>query len=475
MPATPPKLKPGGGASGLLPLASGTEAFVARMALTGQAQRTLDLQYYIWHGDRTGKLLAGAAVTAAERGVKVRLLLDDMGTAAKDRHLLILDSHPNIEVRLFNPISLRSARLLGTLLDFKRVNRRMHNKSFTVDGRVTIVGGRNIGDEYFGAADGMNFADFDVMARGPVVREVGNSFDLYWNDAASFPITQVSRKVLPAAESERGLQELLAHRGLMEQTPYAQAMRSSVLATTPYRELPLFRGRAEVVTDDPAKISTHPEDTSTHLAPQLGGIVEGTKNEVLLVSPYFVPGKAGVGWLAGLTRRGVAVKVITNSLASTDVAAVHAGYAKYRGQVLKAGVELHEMKPTLSDPQRKEAPAASPSTRPGSSTAGLHAKTFVFDRRWVFVGSMNLDPRSVKLNTELGIIVDCPELAREMIQGAEALLPGRAYRVELTSAGLQWTTKEQGQTIHLDSEPGAGFWKRLMWRVSALLPIEGQL
>ena len=373
------------------------------------------------------------------------------------------------------PPTTWSARLLGTLLDFKRVNRRMHNKSITVDGLVTIVGGRNIGDEYFGAADGMNFADFDAMARGPVVREVVDAFDLYWNSRASVTISQVSREMVPAEEIQRGLQELLAHQELMEQTPYAQAMRASTLATTPWKAIPLLNGRAVVVTDHPEKISSRPDDATMHLAPQLGGIVERTEKELLLVSPYFVPGEAGVDWIAGLRQRGVAIKVITNSLASTDVAAVHAGYARYRKPLLKAGVELHEMKAALPDPERKDQPAASPFSMTGSSKAGLHAKTFIFDRHWLFIGSMNLDPRSLKLNTELGMIIESPELARQMIHRAEAHLPELAYGVELTSAGLQWTTQEHGQMVSLNSEPGGGFWKRLMWRVSSLLPIEGQL
>ena len=230
-----------------------------------------------------------------------------------------------------------------------------------------------------------------------------------------------------------------------------------------------------MVADDPEKVSTRPDDTSTNLGPQLSGIVDGTKKELLIVSPYFVPGKEGVDWFAALSQRGVAVKVVTNSLDSTDVAAVHAGYAKYRRPLLETGVELHEMKSARPGVERKDGLVKAPFSLSGSSKAGLHAKTFVFDRRWVFVGSMNFDPRSLKLNTEIGMIIECPQLAGEMILGMEEHLPELAYQVELTHAGLQWTTKENGQTIRRKSEPGGGFWKRLMWRVSAMLPIEGQL
>lgn len=471
-----------GESSSILPLVSGTDAFVARMAFAAKAQRTLDAQYYIWHGDQTGTLLAGAMVKAAERGVKVRLLLDDMGTAAKDRTLLILDSHPNIEVRLFNPIGLRSARLLGTLLDFNRVNRRMHNKSFTADDRVSIIGGRNIGDEYFDAAEGMNFADFDVAAKGPVVREVTESFNQYWNCPAAVPITQVSKEQVSEADLQQGMKALLAHRETMEQSPYAKTLRSSNLMTTPLNEIPTLKGFALVVADDPGKVSMRPEDVSTHLAPKLSGVVENTRKELLLVSPYFVPGKDGVAWFDGLRQRAVSVKVITNSLSSNDVAAVHAGYTRYREALLKSGVEVHEMKAIPVNPAvKKESKGSSFSfsgssiSLTGSSRAGLHAKTFVFDRRWVFVGSMNLDPRSIKLNTEIGMIIESPELAEQMIQRLENRLPELAYHVTTTPEGTRWTTQENGQTVILKSEPSGGFKKWLMWKICGMLPIEGQL
>jgi putative cardiolipin synthase len=318
----------------------------------------------------------------------------------------------------------------------------------------------------------MNFADFDVLARGPVVPAMVEAFDQYWNCAAAVPITQINEMTLSPAEIEQGLRKLKANRELMAETPYAQAMRSNRLVTTPWRDIPLFNGRTEVATDDPAKISARPEDVSTHLTPQLADIVKATQKEVLLVSPYFVPGDAGVDWLAGLTRRGVAVKVITNSLATTDVAAVHAGYSRYRAPMLQAGVELYEMK---SGPGGAGATGTVPHPPAGSSKAGLHAKTFIFDRRWVFVGSMNLDPRSIKLNTELGLLIDCPELARQLIEGLENHLPERAYQLKLTPAGLTWTTTERGRSVVLDAEPAAGFRKKLMWRASSLLPIEGQL
>ncbi len=461
--------------SGIVPLILGIDAFVARLTLARKAQQTLDLKYFTWHGDQTGKLLAGAVVEAAERGVKVRMLLDDMGTAADDRRMLILDSHPNIEVRLFNPVGLRSARLLGFLLDFKRVNRRMHNKSFIVDNRVAIMGGRNIGDEYYGAASEMNFADFDVIAKGPVVSAVVDAFALYWNSAPAVPITQVSRKKVTDADLRLGMEELRAQRETMEQTPYAQAMRSNRLATATLDDLPFLMGKAMVVTDNPEKIANRPDDDSTHLLPQLRGVVAAMQKELIMLSPYFIPGKKGVKWFSDLAKRGVKARVISNSIGSNDVALVHTAYAKYRKPLIECGVEIYEMKSAPSKEDDKSESGSHSFSLTGSSKAGLHAKTFVFDRRWVFVGSLNLDPRSMNLNTEIGMIVDCPELAEQMIQHLETRLPETSWRVESTPKGLQWTTREKGQTITLDSEPGMTRGMRLKSWLISWLPIEGQL
>ena len=462
--------------SGILPLASGTDAFGARLALARKAQRTLDLQYYIWHGDETGKLLAGAAVEAAERGVKVRILIDDIGTAADDRRMVILDSHPNVEVRLFNPVSLRSARMLGALLEFKRVNRRMHNKAFIVDDRVAIIGGRNIGDEYFGAADDMNFADFDVVARGPVVAGVVDAFGLYWSSGASVPITKVSHEQVTAADLQQGMQELLAHRDALKTTPYAQTIRSGRLAAARLDDIPFLKGQAMVVTDNPEKVATRPTDNATHLAPQLRGIVAATQKELLLVSPYTIPRREGVKWFADLEKRGVRVRLVTNSLGSNDVVAVHAGYAKYRKPLLDHGVEIYELKAAPGSPGKGRSGSGFPSlSLSSSSKAGLHAKTFVFDRRWVFVGSLNLDPRSLDLNTEIGMIIDCPALAEQMLTRIDSALPDTTYQLGRTSTGLLWISRENGQTVTATSEPGSTFATRFKSRLVSLLPIEGQL
>lgn len=449
---------------------------MARFVLAEAAQRSLDAQYYIWHGDTTGLLLADALVRAAERGVRVRLLLDDLGTAADDRALVALDAHPRIVVRLFNPIALRTARGLGMLLDFGRVNRRMHNKSFTADNQATIVGGRNVGDEYFEARPDLDFGDLDVLAIGPVVREVSSAFDRYWNSAAAFPITALTNVRLSDEELAEGRAELRAHSASQQDSAYAQALRNSQLAEQLRQwEIPLFWGRAWLVYDDPSKVTTAPTDTSTHLAPKLGEVIKRTQREFLVVSPYFVPGKEGVELFRSLRARGVTVKILTNSLASTDVSAVHAGYARYREDLLREGVQLYEVKSTarIREKDRKSDKKEAGGLA-GSSRASLHAKTFAFDRRDIFVGSMNLDPRSIELNTEIGVLFESAQAGELFAEDFDRSVKNNAFRLELKDR-LEWVSEEDGVETRFTTEPNSSVWRRMgVWFLS-LLPIESQL
>lgn len=447
------------GQSGVHPLPDGSQALDARLSLAGMAERCIDAQYYIWHSDRSGKRLIQEFLRAADRGVRVRVLLDDIGAAATDDGLLALDSHPCIEVRLFNPVATRSARLLGTLLDFGRVNRRMHNKAFVADNQIAIVGGRNIGDEYFDAHSDTNFADLDVAAVGPVVHEVSQSFDLYWNNPSSVPITALSRKRPAPEEIASRRAQLAATTTTDRDDPFASRLETG--------RVPFLPGRAWALYDDPAKVIDAPTDTTTHLAPRLRSILDESRREVVIVSPYFVPGDRGVELLTSLRRRGTRVVVLTNALASTDVDAVHAGYQRYRKPLLRAGIELYEAKSVGG-----WAPAGG---FLGSRRASLHAKTFTFDRRTVFIGSMNLDPRSIRLNTEIGILIDCPELAAPVAESIQRNLERNAYRVQLEGRRLVWTTVHDGKPVRLTSEPGASAWKRMKVSMLSWLPIEGQL
>ena len=345
--AVRPRVAAHPGQSGLHALADAREALAARLALADAAQRSLDVQYFIWNKDMAGKVLLEHLFRAADRGVRVRLLLDDLGTMPSDAILLAIDSHPNIEVRMFNPVAMRSPRMLGMVADFGRINKRMHNKSFTADGQVAIVGGRNIGDEYFGAHAVMNFADLDVAVIGPVVKEVSDEFDLYWNNQSAIPIAALSRQNTTPEQFAAKRAALIAYHETAADSAYAQSLRDSEFARQlRNRNVPYYWGRATIVNDHPDKVLTSADKTETHLAPQLRAVVDKTKRELFLVSPYFVPGKQGVELLAGVRQRGARVVVITNSLASTDGVPVHSKYQRYRKPLIEAGVELYEIKPT---------------------------------------------------------------------------------------------------------------------------------
>ncbi len=459
------------GQSGLHELPLGEGALAARLALADAAQRSLDVQYFIWNKDMAGKVLLEHLFRAADRGVRVRLLLDDLGTMPSDKVLLAIDSHPNIEVRMFNPVTLRTPRLLGMVVDFGRINKRMHNKSFTADGQVSIVGGRNIGDEYFDANAKINFADLDVAVVGPVVKEVADEFDLYWNNQSAIPIAALARQNTKPEQFVAQREALTAFHETAKASAYARSLRDSEFARQiRNRNVHFYWGKATIVNDHPDKVATAARKTETHLAPQLRKLADKTKRELFLVSPYFVPGKQGVELLAGVRQRGVRVVVITNSLASTDGVPVHSKYQLYRKPLIEAGVELYEIKPTAGDQlkRRFRQPA-------GSSTGGLHAKTFAFDRRIGFIGSYNLDPRSNKLNTEMGVLYDCPELARRLPEQTERELTRNAYRVELDHHRLVWVTHEGDKEVRFHSEPEAGTMKRVKAQVIRWLPIEWML
>lgn len=463
--AVAPLVQANPGKSGIIALTDDHGAFAVRVLLAEAAERSLDVQYYIWQHDLSGTLLFEALHRAADRGVRVRLLLDDNNARGLDPLLAALDAHPNIEVRLFNPFLHRRWRALGYLTDFSRLNRRMHNKSFTADSQVTIVGGRNIGDEYFGAGD-FSFADLDVLAIGPVVRDVATDFDRYWSSGSAYPALDI----LPATDPA-GLAELDASASLIERDAAAAAYMQA-LRETPFVQ-DLLAGRLQfewavtrMISDDPAK-GLGQADEETLLPWHLAEVLGAPRQELLLVSPYFVPTAAGVEALAALADRGVAVSVLTNALEATDVAVVHAGYAKRRKALLEAGIRLYEMKREIAAPRIRDHGLA------GSSASSLHAKTFAVDRERVFVGSFNFDPRSARLNTEMGFVIDSPALAVAMATAFADIIPELAYEVRLSDSGrLQWIDRRAGQATVLEHEPGTRFWQRAAVRIIGWLPIE---
>lgn len=456
------------GLSGIYPLYDPHDAYAARALLAFAAQKTLDVQYYIWRGDTTGTLMLGTLLQAAERGVRVRLLIDDNGITGLDDTLAALNAHPNIEVRLFNPFVLRWPKPLGFLTDFSRLNRRMHNKSFTVDNQVTIIGGRNVGDEYFGATQDVLFADLDVMAIGSVVQDVSKDFDRYWASQSAYPVDSLIKTGGPEAlvSFKKQLDEAEAQPRAKD---YQTVLRESDLVSNLVRgELDFQWARTSMVSDDPAK-ALGPVNPEQLMVWQMDHLLGKPTSQVDLVSSYFVPTAAGVSAFEDMmSRPGMRVRILTNSLAATDVTAVHAGYAKRRKALLEAGVQLWELRPTLDKPTRH---GSGPF---GSSGSALHAKTFAVDGKRLFVGSFNFDPRSVNLNTELGFIIESPEMAQALSKGFEQTLPYRSYRVELDEQGeLVWIQlNEDGTQLLFHTEPNASIWRRAGVGFLSILPIE---
>ena len=469
------------GPSGVHLMARGPDAFLARLALVAAAERSLDAQYYIWHGDTTGRLLISAVLRAADRGVRVRLLIDDVGSMPKDENLLMLDSHPNVEVRLFNPVASRDRRKLGMAGDFSRTNRRMHNKSLTADNQLTIVGGRNVGDEYFEASPELDFGDLDALAVGAVVKDVSDEFDRYWNSPVVYGITELRKSRPSPEESARALASLREFERRQEGQAYAQALRDSELA----RELldgqvAFTAARVTLRADDPAKVERPGEDPSKNLLPQLLPEFAKTREQLVLVSPYFIPGKKGVEALRRVRERGVGVRVLTNSLASTDVVPVFAAYRGYRRDLLEAGVELYEVDPTATRRGPDAGGTAPAGGKPGNSPrarAALHGKVLVFDCREFFVGSMNLDPRSAFTNTEVGFVVESPELTLRLCEGLERAMASGAFRLDLRrdpsgGTGVEFTGRHDGAEVRFTSEPRSSAWRRFQAWFYGLLPIE---
>lgn len=475
------------GLSGIYPLADAADAFAVRFNLMAQAQCSLDVQYYIWRADSSGLLLLQALYEAANRGVKVRLLLDDNGTRNLDHLLYGLSLHPNIEVRLFNPFVIRRPKSIGFLFDFKRLNRRMHNKSFTVDNTVTIIGGRNIGDEYFGGTETVSFADLDVMAIGAVVPQVSADFDRYWNHQSAYPIEILlnARNLIADNEVQRRSYaldfEYLLNKNPQQTKNFLHTIQESAIVDellTGY--LDLHWVKTEMVSDDPDKIlGLAPQE---ELLPyQLQRAIGTPQHSVDLISPYFVPTQTGVEAFSALIKQnGVRVRVLTNSYDATDVAVVHAGYIKHRKQLLQAGVELFELRKIHAEkrslPERVKRRLRQPIGFSGSS---LHAKTFAVDGKRLFVGSFNFDPRSALLNTELGFVIHSPELAQQVSALFDHDIPVLSYQVILsTDHRLRWIERYPVEhtpfALH-EVEPNTTLFDRFWLGFLSRLPIEWML
>lgn len=470
------------GQSGFRLLSNSTEAFMARAELIRNAQTSLDLQYYIVHDGISTRMLVEELLQAADRGVRVRILLDDTTSDGLDQIIATLAAHPQIQIRLFNPLHLgRSTgvtRNMGRLFNLSLQHRRMHNKLWLADNSAAIVGGRNLGDEYFDAEPNLNFTDIDMLGVGPVAEQLGHSFDQYWNSALSKPIDEFfSGK--PTAKDLKNTRTRL-EESLEETRKQNHALYRQLMTYTRHPRMDIWRRELiwawnQALWDAPSKVLAKGEPDpqlllTTQLAPELNGV----SKELIMISAYFVPGQPGLVYLTGRADAGVSVSLLTNSLEATDVPAVHGGYAPYRKALLEHGVKLFEL---------RRQPGAGGGSGPHlfrrsayqGSDSSLHSKAMIFDQQKSFIGSFNFDPRSVLWNTEVGVLVDSPELAAHVRELAvQGMAPPLSYEVKLENGQLAWVTEDDGKRHTLTKEPGS-WWRRFNAWMSTTVGLERML
>jgi putative cardiolipin synthase len=463
------------GLSGFYIFKTGRESLEGRLFLIRLAEKTLDLQYYAISEGISSNVLIEALIRAAERGVRVRLMIDDVTTGQMRHDLITLDEIPNIEIRIFNPVNKHDqstpARILAALLHRDRATRRMHNKALIADNQMAIVGGRNLGDEYFETHKEMSFKDIDVLSAGPIAADISKSFDEFWNDDHAYPVLQLYKK----RKGHKALQDIrirLKHNWQKFSRRFRAGKPAGAATRLEGEELlnNLVWASADLVTDASAKVQGAQNFSPPLL--RLKEIVDQAKEEFVIISAYFVPRERGVEWLTSLCARNMKVKVLTNSLASTDVVAVHTGYGKHRVSLLDKGVSIYELKPRGDKNTRQRLLA-----RKAPSYASLHAKAYIVDREYAVIGSFNFDPRSAFLNTELGLFIKSPELARQLHEMFdEAITQQVSYKLGLSPGNrLIWTTRDDGQEIRYVTEPQASPWRVLQAFLISLLPVEEQL
>jgi len=467
-------------------LAIGVDGFLTRVQMVNAAERTIDLQYFIFRADETGQLLTEAVLRAADRGVRVRVLIDDGETVAGDEQLVALDAHPQIEVRIFNPFAYRGHAKLFRALEFmfsnSRLDYRMHNKLMVVDNAIALIGGRNVGDPYFQVDPQYQVADDDVFAAGPIAKELSATFDEYWSCAMAIPVLALAEATTSDAALAAYRKTLSQHRLQMKTdgTDYA----SRVATGEPLRgmisgRLPLVWAHAQLVYDSPEKKRVEKGGMVGRLMHRpVADAVAKVQSELLMVTPYFIPGDEGMQLFGNLRKRNVRVRVLTNSLESTKVLAAQSGYMRYRLSLLEEGVEIHEVRSLLGN--ARGSGQTTEMARYGNYS--LHAKLFVFDRQRLFIGSMNFDQRSMHLNTEIGLIIDSTELAQQTAARFEAMTsPPNSYDLALVpreggrSPRLVWRTQEDGKAVEYDREPARSDGQRLRVRLLSLLSMDDEL
>ena len=464
--------------TGYLVLFEPLEALATRLSLIDKAEKTLDLQYYIWDNDKVGALALHALIRAADRGVKIRLLIDDNNAKSTEGIFLALAQHPNIEVKLFNPYRFRKYRALDMILDLKRINRRMHNKSFIADHQVALIGGRNMTNQYYNVSDNYQFSDVDVMLVGTAVKDISHSFDEYWSHEYAYKVQEVVNQSAHHLSYESLKRQLDEHyervtvQNYLDLTSNSQAIDSLMS-----RDIQLDWVKAEVVKDSPDKIKSKAKKKE-HLNFQLIQHLEQPEKNVDLISAYFVPEKKGAKMLTDLAKDGVKVRVLTNSFKANDVAVVHAFYGKYRQNLLEHGVQLYEFLPALNkndlDKNTEDLAKKAKVSIKGLSRSSLHAKLMALDEKQVFIGSFNFDPRSAYLNTEIGVLLNSPPLAQAVHTTMDENLSKYAYKLVLdANKKITWQRQTPQGPVIYTKEPRMKWWQRAGIKMLSWLPIEG--
>jgi putative cardiolipin synthase len=458
------------GESAFYPIADGIDALAARLLLAARAEQTIDVQYYLIKNDVVGRVFIDALLQAADRGVRVRLLLDDIFTKGYDAGMAALDSHPNFEIRIYNPFGRSGGRAINSVTSFSRINRRMHNKSFTVDSQVTLIGGRNIADEYFGAREDAKFGDLDVVGFGPVVDDVSDMFDSYWNHETALPVPAFAKMPDDPEEYLIGLRERLATaRQEASTSEYAEAVRTSVLAYMEDDAADFRIAPYTLVFDSPDKGIKSRAAEADSITSGLIESLQSAENRIVVISPYFVPMKSGIAAFSEAQASGVDITIITNSLAANNQFTVHGGYAPSRKPLLRNGIKIYEVRPD-ADVAGAQIVAAS------GAKATLHTKAFIVDDRELFIGSFNFDPRSANINTELGVVIRSPELAQGYLKRIDEVLPTQTYEVFLNEDGkLRWRTIKNGEEVILSKEPETTWGQRFMAGLMRFLMPRSQL
>ena len=474
------------GQSGFRIIPAGADGFLTRMQMINSAERTLDLQYFIFRGDNTGRLLTNAVLHAADRGVRVRILIDDGETIEGDNQIIALEAHRSVEIRIFNPFAYRghvmAFRAIEYSFNISRLDYRMHNKLLIVDNAVALIGGRNIGDQYFQVMPDSQFADDDVLTVGPITQKLSASFDEFWNSTLSIPAKALSEQQTSHAALAEHREDLSAQQAQMKDDGVDYLKR--VASGEPLNgilsgRLPLIWANAQLISDSPDKREVENGSMVGRLMHRsVAEAAQATQSELLMITPYLIPGKEGMQLFDDLRHRGVRVRILTSSLESSTVLLAQSGYMHYRLPLLESGVALYEIRSLLGNTQGSGQTKAI--SRYGNYS--LHAKLFVFDRKRLFIGSMNFDQRSMHLKTEIGVIIDSPELAQQVVARFEAMTqPANAYQLTLhpdasgTAGSITWRTQEDGIAVEYDSEPARSTWQKLMVNILTLLPFDKEL